>query len=189
MLSILGNDCGTCTACCTVLGVQQLRKDAYESCSHLCSGGCGVYQIRPTECKTYQCFWLSHNGRDEELRPDNLGVILEFSETTIGLAVVVREVWQGAFEEDLARQYVGAVAERSQAFIFVVRPDNTRSTFFPPWVAHLAKKAVKFKMESWKEVEERQQNLQIQQQKSAQIAKNLKKNRKDMAKRSKKRNR
>jgi len=122
----------------------------------------------------------------EELRPDKLGVILEVSELSIGPAVVVREVWQDASKSDLAQQFIELVAEEAQGFIYVVRPNGTRSAFFPPWVAHLSPLAAQFKEYGWRDMEAKQKQVQnIAQRKE----KEVKKHRKKMANLSKKRNR
>jgi hypothetical protein len=122
----------------------------------------------------------------EELRPDKLGVILEVSKLSIGPAVVVREVWQDASKSDLARQFIDLVAEEAQGFIYVVRPDHTRSAYFPPWVAHLAPLAEKFKEYGWRDMEAKQKQAEsIAQRKERED----KKRRKKLANLSKKRNR
>jgi hypothetical protein len=183
-LPIIENGCGSCTACCTVLGVKDLRKDDYTKCQHECAGGCGIYDSRPKECRTYECLWLaSSNDAPEGLRPDKLGVILEVSELSIGMAVVVREVWQDASKSDLAQQYIYLVADEVQGFIYVIRPDNTRSAWFPPWAAHLAPLAEKFKEHGWRDMEKKTQNI------AQRRAKQEKKRKNKLAKASRKRNR
>jgi hypothetical protein len=142
MLPILENGCGTCTACCTVLGVKELRKEDYKNCTHLCGGGCAIYQSRPKECQTYECLWRASSGKLDELRPDKLGVILEPTQTSVGQAVVVREVWMDASKSDLAQQFIELVAEQIQGFVYIVRPDGTRSVHLPPWSQHLARSSM-----------------------------------------------
>lgn len=183
-LPIIENGCGSCTACCTVLGVKELKKDDYTPCEHILNSKCGIYESRTTECQTYECFWLKSN-EVEELRPDKLGVILECSETTIGPAVVVREVWKGASEGEVANQYINITAMYTNAFIYVFRPDNTRSAFFPPWVAHLASKAKHIVTYGWREAE----RIEKTKKSSEQKAKDAKKRARKMVSISKKRNR
>lgn len=52
--------CGQCTACCTVLGIRELEKPAFQCCPNLAGAGkgCGIYGGRPTSCRVYRCEWL-----------------------------------------------------------------------------------------------------------------------------------
>jgi len=134
--------CGGCTACCTILGVKSLNKLDFSPCAHCTGEGCGIYSTRPKECHTYQCLWLIGNGMPEH-RPDRLGVILEANTLDLGPgamapAIVVREIVPGASEEDYTRAFIGTVAQKFDALIYVIREDNTRSAFFPPWAAKYA---------------------------------------------------
>src|SRR5574340_811097 len=118
--------CGSCKACCTVLGVT--GKAPYTPCKHLTqgsAGGCGIYKQRPDECSRYKCLALVRNRLS--WRPDKIGMILEPTDTKIGPAIVVREVWQGAFDFDT----VAPIAQQDHAFIYLIRPNNTRILFFP----------------------------------------------------------
>jgi Fe-S-cluster containining protein len=71
------NSCGTCTACCDIIGVQELGKPYYARCVHL-KEGCAVYPNRPGTCRGYRCIWhLGLLGDKTERRPDNLGVMFQ----------------------------------------------------------------------------------------------------------------
>ena len=144
--------CGECTACCTVLGVKALQKDDYTPCQHCTGTGCGIYTARPAECRTYECLQL--HGKPEH-RPDRLGVILEATDVTLGghraNAVVVREVWPGASEQEHAQALVHSVAYQFDAFIYVVRKDGSRSAIFPPWAEHLRPYAQQIVERSWRD--------------------------------------
>ncbi|MEL7088668.1 MAG: hypothetical protein AAGL98_09555 [Planctomycetota bacterium] len=75
--------CGSCTACCSSLIIEELSKPAFTACEHDCSasncgksygGGCAIYEDRPDSCRSFRCLWLDgHLGQDD--RPDELGVI------------------------------------------------------------------------------------------------------------------
>jgi hypothetical protein len=96
-----GRECGSCRACCTVLGVQELGKDPHTRCSSLSdSTGCTIYETRPGTCAAYVCGWLGGSfgdGNARSLRPDRLGVILD-RPAHRGGEIVAREVWRGAFD-------------------------------------------------------------------------------------------
>ncbi len=132
------NSCGECTACCTVLGVQALKKEEYVRCEHLCDAGCGIYETRPSECRKYKCMWLNEQMNDPRLRPDNLGIIIEPTQTKFGPSLVVREVWVGAHREELANNTMYQLGASLGAFIYMVGADNTRRALFPPGTEHLA---------------------------------------------------
>lgn len=151
------NECGECKACCTVLGVAKLRKDDYLPCTHLCEQGCNIYVQRPPECQFYQCHWLRTKA-SPEVRPDRCGLILEATETTIGKAIVCREVWDGAWEGPTAQAWAYRIAQQHKAYLYLVTRSGRRA-FFPQWVAHLADQAEALVMayKSWREVEAEQQ--------------------------------
>lgn len=70
-------ECGGCTECCTHLAVGQLNKPAGVRCEHLTDSGCGIYDERPDDCRTFGCLWLaSWQGVPERDRPDAVRVIL-----------------------------------------------------------------------------------------------------------------
>lgn len=50
--------CGTCRECCIALEVKSVDKPAGDYCRHLCKVGCVIYEVRPDECRTYNCLWL-----------------------------------------------------------------------------------------------------------------------------------
>lgn len=67
--------CGSCTACCTGYdveldptdsgeglnydtderGVRTLKRQSNGDCGHLVQGRCGVYELRPLPCRSYDC--------------------------------------------------------------------------------------------------------------------------------------
>jgi hypothetical protein len=110
--------CGTCSACCTSLGIVALSKKPNTPCPHQVGKGCSIYGARPDECRTYECGWLAgfFDGAD---RPDRLGVVFDVSETG---AVVARELTEGAAER--AWRQIGQVA--SSVVCVVLRLDGTR---------------------------------------------------------------
>ena len=69
------NSCGDCTACCTVLSVPEINKDAGVKCDKLCNKGCSIYKDRPDSCKHIKCAYLLSPWR-EEWRPDKSGLLV-----------------------------------------------------------------------------------------------------------------
>lgn len=57
---IPGRNCDTCTMCCKILSIKDLEKPQGQWCSHCNIGkGCKIYDLRPEECKTFYCGYLS----------------------------------------------------------------------------------------------------------------------------------
>lgn len=116
--------CGTCSACCTVLGIVALGKGPNTPCAHQVGKGCSIYAQRPDECRTYTCGWLAgaFEGRD---RPDRLGVVFDASGSPSSgdeIVVVAREVMPGAAER--AWRQIALVAAAN--VVIVARLDGTR---------------------------------------------------------------
>ena len=103
-----GRDCGSCTACCTVLAVDkpEMQKEAGVPCRH-CASGCAIYDTRPQLCRDYYCGWRQLPILDEEWRPDRSGVFVELEPvddlTGISLVLIgnplrtIRQAWFIAF--------------------------------------------------------------------------------------------
>jgi len=68
--------CGGCTACCREMRIEALDNPAFEKCPNQVQGGCGIYETRPDECRTWHCAWV----RDDQFlsdrdRPDKGGMM------------------------------------------------------------------------------------------------------------------
>lgn len=108
------NRCGTCDACCTALGIadDQLKKIEGAPCEHLCASGCGIYETRPSVCRSFECQWLQIGG-SEKYRPDNSGLLC-FSQQfhpAIGVAVQVTELFKGATESQAGRHWIAKLSD------------------------------------------------------------------------------
>lgn len=67
--------CGTCSLCCTVMGVAEIHKERNVRCDLLTpSGRCGVYGEHPTSCREFQCLWLM-GGFPVELKPNKIQAV------------------------------------------------------------------------------------------------------------------
>ena len=74
------NHCGSCTACCKLVGVEELAKPLDSWCAHCDKGrGCRIYEERPPSCRGYACSWLAAREAgqavDDALRPDRCHVV------------------------------------------------------------------------------------------------------------------
>lgn len=70
-------ECGSCTLCCRVIGVNVLNKPANIWCEH-CDprSGCQIYEGRPDECRDFMCVWLTDERLGNWARPDKVHVVL-----------------------------------------------------------------------------------------------------------------
>lgn len=78
-------NCGSCTACCAVIGIMELGKPYYARCSHD-HGCCDIYGRHPVSCQRYRCAW--HMGllrQREDRRPDRIGILLQLEPEPNGL--------------------------------------------------------------------------------------------------------
>lgn len=108
--------CGPCTACCTLMGVEEINKAIYTRCDKLCASGCSIYADRPPSCADFACAWLVEQEgllRNME-RPDQVGVMLDITEpdAELGQALIAREVRKGAFDEDAAKSMLKRLSKR-----------------------------------------------------------------------------
>jgi hypothetical protein len=73
---VQGKSCGSCTKCCTVLGIPELKKAAWDECAHVAAGlGCKIYSDRPRSCRKFICGWLLDPNMGPDLKPENCHVV------------------------------------------------------------------------------------------------------------------
>jgi hypothetical protein len=110
--------CNGCTACCTVMGIEELNKPLGVPCWELCKdgSGCSIYASKPPSCNEFECVWLTDKQGllfNDEDRPDKVGLMFDHSYAATptaeaivkaceGRIAIVREVWPGAFREPKA---------------------------------------------------------------------------------------
>jgi hypothetical protein len=76
----VGRSCDGCTKCCE----GWLTADIYGfpmgpeegSCKFLSKFGCGIYPVRETLCKNFQCDWKENYLIPQNMKPDKSNVIL-----------------------------------------------------------------------------------------------------------------
>ena len=120
--------CGSCTACCQGLAINELDKPGHQMCAHICDHGCDIYHGRPGSCRDFECLWLQGHLREED-RPDKLGVVFTTTgHPELGTLPLLIEVTPHAIQatviKDAVRQflYQGPVAISTPAGGKLVRP-------------------------------------------------------------------
>lgn len=71
--------CGTCTLCCKLVPVKELRKKANVRCQHQSHAkGCAIYSRRPLSCAYWSCVWLMGGDHTRDLpRPDRVHYVID----------------------------------------------------------------------------------------------------------------
>ncbi|MBR0694563.1 YkgJ family cysteine cluster protein [Bradyrhizobium lablabi] len=79
--------CGSCSLCCTVLEVTDVRKPVNQVCQYCDLGkGCTIYDDRPRMCRSFNCVWVQgHLGDD--WYPDQIGMVLHFGLDALNVQV------------------------------------------------------------------------------------------------------
>jgi hypothetical protein len=84
-LALVANrECGTCTACCTLLHINaaEFTKPAGVTCTNCTGSGCNIYSNRPDICRAYYCFWRLYDVLAEQHRPDRAGILFQITTET-----------------------------------------------------------------------------------------------------------
>ncbi len=98
--------CGTCTMCCRLTAVPELRKPLGQWCEYCDKGkGCRIWHVRPQSCRTYECLWYVNKTMPPDLRPDRSKVVFE----RLGRFPVFLALVNHGCAYAIARPKVGAV--------------------------------------------------------------------------------
>ncbi len=66
------------------MGVKALQKASGDACSYCVIGaGCSAYEIRPSECRSFNCAYLRGAPLGEEWRPADCGMVVAFDECRV----------------------------------------------------------------------------------------------------------
>jgi Fe-S-cluster containining protein len=133
--------CGTCSLCCTVLRVDELGKSAGQDCPNQRGElGCGIYEIRPEICRSYECLWRQ-GGLEEDERPDLTGGIVDLESVGIGLRLAIRVHERGHFDRSpalqaIADRYRNEMPVRVSDAEDVMNPDRPFRVLLPDGLLH-----------------------------------------------------
>lgn len=119
-------ECGSCTLCCKLLPVKELRKPANTRCNYQRHTGCRIYKNRPLSCRFWSCRWLTnHEGQAALLpRPDHVHYVIDMiadkiliqdNETKEAIEGDVLQIWvdpahPDAHQEKHLRDYLQMMA-------------------------------------------------------------------------------
>ena len=99
--------CGSCTLCCKVLGIDEIKKPRNEWCPH-CekSKGCKIYLERPSECRNFECLWLRMEQVPEALKPQKCKVVLSAEFEGARISAYVDDTFPTAWREKPVLAYL-----------------------------------------------------------------------------------
>lgn len=122
---MIGRDCGGCTLCCKVLGIAALDKPKGRWCPRCEVGrGCGAYDKRPAECRTFNCLWLQREHLGPEWRPDRAKFVLCPTPDNATLLVQVDpgapDAWRRAPYHATLREWSRAATDAQRQIVVMV---------------------------------------------------------------------
>lgn len=80
--------CGSCTLCCKLLAITELKKPPGEWCKHCVErSGCQIYPERPAECREFSCIWLLDPHLGPEWKPERSKFVLAPSRNGAGVDI------------------------------------------------------------------------------------------------------
>jgi hypothetical protein len=131
---IPNRDCGGCTVCCTHLSITSpaLTKPAGVLCTYCTEGsGCGIYETRPSVCRTWHCGWRTL-ALDDSWRPDRCGILISLTqeripshfEKRVGLKFQFVDSLQSAQWEPFVCYIASLIENRIPVFLSVPGPDG-----------------------------------------------------------------
>jgi hypothetical protein len=105
-------ECGSCTACCVWLGIEELKKYTGEKCKHLrglsyTDKRCSIQSSKPVACSTYNCMWKSGWGLDD-WQPKRCGILItpyQNDDGTVSFTVTI-------FDHDKATPYIDPISNQ-----------------------------------------------------------------------------
>jgi hypothetical protein len=121
----VGRQCGTCTACCKVVGVEELNKPQNKWCTHCHIGhGCMIYDTRPEGCKRFECLWL-RGQTPEDLLPKDCHVVLDATMDGRRVVAHVDSYYPDAYKTGRVGRYLHSIA-RAGLDVVVLIGDERR---------------------------------------------------------------
>ena len=130
------NHCGSCTACCRVFDIAELKKPAGKWCDHCAIGsGCTIYDARPKACVEFECLWLLSQKRESPrehlpaaLRPDKCKVVFAPSTNESVVAAITMPGAPGAWRRPDVRALIDVLVKNNDVAVVCGAAGSTRRT-------------------------------------------------------------
>ncbi len=117
--------CGSCTLCCKVMAITALKKPMNKWCEFCDKGtGCKIYPTRPSECRTFNCLWLSDENFPDEFKPLRSKIVFTVEHAGRRVSAHVDAAFPGAWQEKklyalLKRMSAVQAQKNSQLLVFI----------------------------------------------------------------------
>lgn len=131
-----GRSCEGCTMCCKLLRIEALDKPRSQWCDHCDIGvGCKIYEDRPTECRTFNCGYLTEAHIGDHWKPAKSKMVIALATDANRLTVFVDpdrpDAWRKEpYYSDIKSWARAAVKNRGRVIVslgnevIVVTPDD-----------------------------------------------------------------
>lgn len=122
--------CGDCTLCCKLVGVEELNKPQNVWCQYCNNGTCNIYQLRPKSCRDFDCLWLQ-GLIPEDFKPNKIHLV--FAMTTDGKRLVLHKdpTWPDTYKEGPVGEYIEGVAQAG-VDVIVIEGDKRHLLSYNP---------------------------------------------------------
>ncbi|MFO1183942.1 MAG: hypothetical protein U1E56_04065 [Bauldia sp.] len=116
-----GRRCGTCTLCCKVMTVEDLKKPAGQWCPHCVKGrGCAIYSDRPGDCRTFHCGYLLWPALGEHWLPARSKLVVRFKPDGMEIVVHVDPGVPNAWRAEPYHSELRILAGRAEGTVYTV---------------------------------------------------------------------
>ena len=118
--------CNSCTMCCKLVAVSELKKPPQRWCTHCRPGtGCKIYAERPQECRGFTCLYLVASGLSEDWQPETAKMVLAVEQDGRRIGVHVDATRPDAWRREPYYSKLKDLARRSP-------PPNTVIVYIAP---------------------------------------------------------
>lgn len=136
-----GRTCGTCSLCCTVLAVVDLRtpehpdgKEQNTRCAHLrrgaIGGSCSIYAERPTSCAEFSCLWLTGH-LPADLKPEKIRAVADVNATGDVLVFHVAPADRGAWRKGALARFLADIKDGTRKVSVIIVCGEERIAYGP----------------------------------------------------------
>lgn len=126
--------CNGCKACCFTHNVTSatihgptIVTELMQHCRYECPTGCRIYAKRPPACQDYACAWLK--GEIDGKRPDEFGLVVDFSELKGVKFISAMEAWPGGARTKHAKRFIRESSVDNIVCVFLA--DKTLKLYVP----------------------------------------------------------
>ena len=130
----MANECGTCTLCCKLIGVEELNKYPGKWCKHCTPGkGCNIYTDRPQSCRNFECGYISAGNLPSNLsvnyRPDHCHFIITGESKELDATIIhVDPNYPNAMKSHEGKHILQSLANIKHSVIIVTGSKRTLQT-------------------------------------------------------------